>query len=219
MSTTPQQHTGLVQFIKSMMSLFVTDDKIDFSKLAVVLILSLCAGAYYHKSEIATFLENRDYEKKFSAYIEGQKSERAERLDASVKTHAQLVYSIVAPDMVGVWIYKPEDLRHFRELIHYEGKLPEGTEAKDFQNIGVDKTLKEYELHIQGIPYQSNGLDHAVSSITNTRYYAYSCPLFNSRGSYHGIVGMYWKEMPTTIDEKQYYVMCTQAARMIGSNL
>lgn len=218
MSTTPQQ-VGLVQFLKNMMGLFVTDDKIDFSKLFVVLLLTICAVGYYHKSDIADFMENRDYEKKFSAYIEGQNSERVARLDAAVKTHAQLVYSIVAPDMVGVWIYKPEELRHFRELIHYEGKLPEGTEANDFQNIGVDKTLKEYELHIQGIPYQSNGLDHAVSSITNTRYYAYSCPLFNSRGSYHGIVGMYWKDMPTPIDEKQYYVMCTQAARAIGANL
>lgn len=218
MSTTPPQ-VGLVQFLKSMMGLFVTNDKVDFSKLFVVLILTLSAFGYYHRSDIADFMENRDYEKKFSAYIEGQNSERVARLDASVKTHAQLVYSIVAPDMVGVWVYKPEELRHFRELIHYEGKLPEGTEAKDFQNIGVDKTLKEYELHIQGIPYQSNGLDHAVSSITNTRYYAYSCPLFNSRGSYHGIVGMYWKDMPSPADEKQYYVMCTQAARAIGANL
>lgn len=218
MSTTPNQ-VGLVQFMKNMMGLIITDDRIDFSKLFVVLILATGAIGYYHKSDIADFMDNRDYEKKFSAYIEGQNSERLARLDAAVKTHAQLVYSIVTPDMVGVWVYKPEELRHFRELIHYEGKLPEGTTAKDFQNIGVDKTLKEYELHIQGIPYQSNGLDHAVSSITNTRYYAYSCPLFNSRGSYHGIVGMYWREMPNPTDEKQYYVMCTQAARSIGANL
>ena len=202
-----------------MMGLFITNDKIDFSKLFVTLILTICAFGYYHKSDIADYLEKRDFDRKIAVYIEGQKSERLERLDAAVKTQAQLIYSIVNPDMVGIWVYKPEELRHFRELIHYEGKLPDTTEAKDFQNIGVDKTLREYELHIQGIPYQSNGLDHAVSSITNTRYYAYSCPIFNSKGSYHGIIGMYWREMPVPIDEKQYYVMCTQAARSIGSNL
>lgn len=191
--------------------------KVSFQKLGLGLLLLALIAGYQNADKIVDFVKEINRINSNESYALAQKDIRKERFDDDIKIQSQRVYSIINPDMVGVWIYKPENLHHFRVLAHYEGSLPEGTTPEDFQNLGVDKTSKEYLEHISGLPYQSNGLDHAVSSITNTRYFAYSCPIFNTNGAYYGILGMYWKEMPE-IDEKKFFVACTQAARVMGRN-
>lgn len=219
MSTPNQPNGTLVPLLSSILQL-LTDDtgRISFKRVVVTVII----GAMFVVGNNARFVfdEMKDFLHFTSneSYIRGQEDKRIADLEASIKTQSQMIYSMTGSDMVAIWTYKPENLHHFRELIHYEGALPDGTTAEDYQNIGVDKTTKEYRDHITGIPYQSNGLEHTLSSITNTRYYVYSCPLFNARGAYSGVISMYWKEIPD-VDERLYFVQCYQSARAIGQNM
>lgn len=218
--TQPSASQGLLGFLKGLMSI-ITDDngKISLPKFLVCMIIIAMSVLWVKWDSVTETIQTFNREQSYDAYLTAIQDERNRAFDAAVENQSRLVYSIINPELVGVFIYKPEDIHHFKEMIHYEGKLPEGSTPQDFKQLGVDKTSKEYTDHIKGFPFQSKGLEKSKSSITNTEFYTYSCPIFNSKGVYSGFIGMYWQEVPVDLNKEQYFMLCTQAARSIGINL
>lgn len=211
-----ESQINLVNFIKGAFNLFINPDgKISFSRLFLGLLFAFILMIYQHKDVIQVQIENITSNNSYDTYLKEKEDERIENLNASIKNQAQSIYAVIKPDMVGVYIYTPEDLHHFKVLQHYEGKLPEHTSQDKFQRIGVDKISKEYSAHILGMPYQSDGVETCLAD-PEVNHYTYSCPIFNRRSVYVGTVSLNWRDVPNKIDEKQYYVACTSAARNIG---
>lgn len=217
-----QQATNFFGFLKGFMSIFMTPthdgERVSSSRVYLAIFLTIAFTVYQSRSEIINFFGAMHKNSSISTYIEQQDREIMKQYDASIVNYSQAIYSIIKPDTVGVYMYKPEDLHHFRELIHFEGILPNGTDIEDFKSIGIDKTSDEYQKHILGLPYFSN--EPKQYHIEGVSRYSYTCPIFNRRSMYVGYVGVYWDEDPKIKHtDIKLFSNCTQAARNIGINI
>lgn len=205
-----------INILKSLMSLFLTADgeRISPSKVYLGFILMIMLAIYQNRNEVIDFFNAIHRNSSVVTYIEKEEADRKTRYDAAVVNQSQAVYSVIRPDTVAVYMYRPEDIHHFRELVHYEGVLPEGTKPEDY-SFGINKASEEYQKHIMGIPYDSEGLVE-YPHIEGVKRYMYTCPIFNRRNMYVGYVGLYWDEVPAKYNELMNFVNCTQAAREIG---
>ncbi|MGL4523813.1 MAG: hypothetical protein ACRCWQ_14795 [Bacilli bacterium] len=208
------------QILNGLLSM-VTDDngRVSPGKLLTVVFLISFVSALTNVGPISEYFKELSATRTHEAYIVAQDNLRNVQYEAAIKNQSQILYSTIKPQMVGVWVYKPENLHHFADLVYYEGTLPDSVQDKDLKDVGVDRTSIEYMDHIMGIPFMSSGPKDSVAKITESDYFLYSCPIYNSRGSYYGSVSMYWREKPKDIDRKKYASQCRQAARFIGINV
>lgn len=208
-------------FLASLLELFIdkTTGRVAVDRVLVSLLITVLAFGYMGRNEILTSFASSSRSAAVETYKESQEHSRLEKLGQEVRTNSQRLLALFKPDIVGVWIYKPQDTHYFMEMVYYEGKLPENTVITDYSNIGVDRSTREYSEHSNSIPYISNGLEDTLASITNTGYFVYSCPLYNKYGYYQGKVAMYWKDVPSPLTERRYYAECSRSARQISQYL
>lgn len=219
---TPAMKPGeaLIDFIKSVLSIFTdANGKIKYGKFVITLIVASIAGAYYHRNEIKDYFATTDKAKYIQEYRKLEEEVRIKAFDSAIKNQTRMLYTMFNTDIISVYEYIPEDLHFFKEIIHYEGKLPAGTDLDTYKNLSVIKYSEEYKSHISGMSYQSKDKESFVSTTkTDEMYYTYSCPIFNMRGVYNGFIRMYWLENPN-LDDNILFASCSGSARIIGSSM
>lgn len=210
-----------VTFLSSLLELIINKDtgRVAVDRVIACLLIATLWGGYVNRTEIFSSVSDSNKTAAVKIYKEAQEQGRLEKLGQEIRTNSQHLLALFNPDIAGVWIYKPQDKHYFMEMVYYEGTLPENTTIKDYSNIGVDRSTKEYSEHSNSIPYISNGLEDTLASITNTGYFVYSCPLYNKYGYYQGKVAMYWKDVPNPTLERRYYTECAKSARQISQYL
>lgn len=208
-------------FLASLLELFIDKNtgRVAIDRVLVSLLITALAFGYMERDDIMKSMASSSKAAAVEIYKEAQEHSRLEKLGQEVRTNSQRMLALFKPDIVGVWIYKPQDTHYFMEMVYYEGKLPDSTTIKDYNHIGVDRSTREYSEHSNSIPYISNGLEDTLASITNTSYFVYSCPLYNKYGYYQGKVAMYWKDVPDPTKERRYYSECSRSARQISQYL
>lgn len=217
------QSNPITQFVKGTIGMFINPDgSVSISKLCVSAVLALSMILYQNGSVVKEYIQSLTHQNSYGAYIAATEHEMDKRYNASLINQSQMIYSVVKPDMVGIFMYEPEDLHHFKKLVHYEGTLPEGKSYETFKTMtmGVDKTSEEYQSHLNGIPYHTNVEDTNSTKWVDgayTGHFDYTCPIYNSKASYIGVLVIHWDKYPSSFDEKKTYVACTQSARLIGS--
>lgn len=203
--------------LKGLINVFFDNGKLNISKLVVGIFIIICSMAYYHKKDIKNYLLEANVNNAVTNYVEIKAQAKKMDYEASIVNSTQGIYTVLKPDTVAVYMYRPEDTHQYRELVHYEGLLPEGTNPEQYKN-GIDKSSEEYTNHIMGAPYSSEKVvqyDH-VEGVN--RFY-YTCPIFNTRLMYVGYVGMYWDDVVPKYKPIQMFTQCTNAARQIGVNM
>ena len=208
-------------FLGALLDLFIDKNtgRVAIDRVLVSLLIAALTFGYFERDEIFKSLASNTKTAAVEIYKEAQEHSRLEKLGQEVRTNSQHLLALFKPEIVGVWIYKPQDKHYFMELVYYEGTLPDNTTIHDYSKIGVDRSTKEYSEHSNSIPYISNGLESTLASITNTSYFVYSCPLYNKYGYYQGKVAMYWKDVPDPLLERRYYTECSKSSRQISQYL
>lgn len=219
-SNTTNNANNSIGIFKSLVNFFINPDgSISTSKILVGFLIFMCSALYVDRDRVMKAVESFNYGRSYEAYIEAEHKIHKADFEAAIRLQTQSVYSIVAPALVSVYMYEPEDLHHFKKLVHFEGKMLDNAVENKMKMIGVDKSDKEYKDHILGIPYFGD-IHNRDKEDSEQHPVKYTCPIFNYKGVYTGVFGIYWNSKPKDIDsvemKQKLYVACTQAARQIG---
>ena len=150
----PKITDSQISVIKNLVNFFIDKDgSISFNRIFVTFMIVFSALLYIEKESVVKTIESFNYGRSYEAYIEAERKIQKEDYEAAIRVQTQSVYSIVNSGMVAVFMYKPEDLHHFKEMVHYEGKILENMNENKLKVIGVDKSEKEYKEHILGMPF------------------------------------------------------------------
>lgn len=227
MSQQPQNAnltTALAGFFTSILEILISKEtgRVAIDRVLVLLLIFTMWFSYAYRDDIFQSIIATNQNAAVEIYIKTQEQNRIKQLGQEVRTNSQRLLSLLKPDIVAVWIYKPQRKHYFMELVYYEGELPFNTQISDYSRISVDRISTEYYEHSNGMPFISNGLESdELTRITKANKGVYSCPIYNRYGYYEGKISMYWPEFKSLSDTstRMYHIECTRAARQIGRHL
>lgn len=193
--------------------------KLLMTRAAVVVILAFVFLVWInHEKIVSGFLDTR-----LENVLTTLEQKRDERYQQVVREQVQSSYALIQPDSVWVMSYRPININNFLDMVYYEGRLPNGKTHSDFQGITVNKISKEYQTHILGSNYNQVGPYGFVYQMDFDVTYRYSCPIYNLKNIYAGVIVYLWYDTEPYTDradrdsfEERLSIFCGQSSRSIG---
>ncbi|QJT71851.1 holin lysis mediator [Shewanella phage Thanatos-1] len=189
--------------------------RILFSRVGVIVVFFVLALIWYKGDYIMETYKESSY----SNYSEMLQKERNAKFETAALEQLQIVHVSSGADFSAVYSFRPKNLNYFVDLIAYEGRLPSTVNEKNLGGFPVDKTSREYTVHLSGRNFwtETEFIFLPTKKDSSELKFMFSCPYFNLENIYAGTISMYWYEKPHMAkDIDRLTSICSQGTRTLG---
>ena len=189
--------------------------KVLASRVSVIVVLFLLCLIWYKGDYILQMYKESSY----SNYAEILQKERNARFETAALEQLQIIHVSSGADFSAVYSFRPKNLNYFVDLIAYEGRLPSTVNEKNLGGFPVDKTSREYTVHLSGRNFwtETEFIFLPTKKDSSELKFMFSCPYFNLENIYAGAISMYWYEKPHMAkDIDRLTSICSQGTRTLG---
>lgn len=189
--------------------------RVLFSRVGVIVVFFVLALIWYKGDYIMETYKESSY----SNYSEMLQKERNAKFETAALEQLQIVHVSSGADFSAVYSFRPKNLNYFVDLIAYEGRLPSTVNEKNLGGFPVDKTSREYTVHLSGRNFwtETEFIFLPTKKDSSELKFMFSCPYFNLENIYAGTISMYWYEKPQMAkDIDRLTSICSQGTRTLG---